>query len=89
LPGVDPLVVQRVLRRSVAYALEHPDEPMRYVREHAQEMDDAVMRDHIGLYVNAFSLDLGDEGKRAVEALVARSVMAGLCPTWDGPLFPA
>ena len=88
LPNVDPLVVQRVLRRSVAYALEHPDEPMGYVREHAQEMDDAVMRDHIGLYVNDFSLDLGDEGRRAVAALVARSVSAGLCPTWDGPLFP-
>ena len=89
LPGVDPLVVQRVLRRTVAYALEYPDGPMGYGREHAQEIDDAVMRDHIGLYVNAFSRDLGDEGMRAVEALMARSVMVGLCPTWDGPLFPA
>jgi 1,4-dihydroxy-6-naphthoate synthase len=88
LPGVDPGVVQRVLRRSVAYAFEHPDEPMGYVRTHAQELDEAVMRDHIGLYVNQFSLELGDEGRRAVEELLARSAAAGLSPPWAGPLFP-
>lgn len=88
LPGVDPRVVERVLRRSVGYALEHPEEPMAYVRRHDQEMDDAVMRDHIDLYVNGFSLELGAEGEGAVRALVARSVAAGLCPPWDGALFP-
>jgi len=88
LPGVDPVTVQRVLRRSVAYAFAHPDEPMDEVRQHAQEMDETVLREHIGLYVNAFSLDLGGEGCLAVETLVARSQAAGLCSPWFGPLFP-
>lgn len=41
-----------------------------YVKSHAQEMDESVMRQHIDLYVNDFSLDLGKEGKTAVEALM-------------------
>ncbi|RFS24558.1 1,4-dihydroxy-6-naphthoate synthase [Chitinophaga silvatica] len=42
-----------------------------YVTSHAQEMDESVMRQHIDLYVNKFSLDLGDEGKAAVTALMS------------------
>ena len=42
-----------------------------YVRSHAQEMDPAVMRRHIDLYVNDFSLGLGEAGRRAVETLLA------------------
>jgi 1,4-dihydroxy-6-naphthoate synthase len=88
LPGVDPVAVQRVLRRSVVYALENPDEPMAYVQQHAQEMNEAVMREHISLYVNEFSVDLGEEGLLAVETLVERCVTGGLCKPWSGPLFP-
>ena len=58
--------VARVLRRSVEYALAHPDSGMDFVRRHAQEMDERVMKQHIELYVNKFSIDLGEEGRRAV-----------------------
>ena len=88
LKGVDATTVQRVVRRSVAYALKHPDEPMSYVREHAQEMQDAVLHDHIDLYVNDYSLDVGEEGQGAVEALLDRSARAGLCSPWQGRIFP-
>lgn len=61
--------VDRVLRDSIDFAFQHPERVMPYVRCHAQEMDESVMRSHIGLYVNRFSLDLGPEGHRAVDRL--------------------
>ncbi|GAB4266889.1 MAG: 1,4-dihydroxy-6-naphthoate synthase [Deferrisomatales bacterium] len=88
LEGVDPAAVDRVLRRSVEYALAHPDEPLDYVRRHAQELSAPVIREHIRLYVNAFSVDLGEEGLRAVEVLLERGARVGSLPRWQGPLFP-
>lgn len=58
--------VDRVIRRSLEYAFErYPDLP-DYVRMHAREMDESVMRQHIDLYVNRYSLALGPEGRAAV-----------------------
>jgi 1,4-dihydroxy-6-naphthoate synthase len=59
--------VNRVLRRSVEYAFAHRTASLDYVRAHAQEMDEDVMYRHIDLYVNQYSVDLGAEGRRAVE----------------------
>lgn len=61
---------QRAIRASVQYAFDHPEASRAYVRAHAQEMSDAVCDAHIALYVNAFSLDVGDEGLRAIARLV-------------------
>ena len=62
---------ERAIRHSVAYAFAHPEASRGYVRAHSQEMSDAVCDAHIRLYVNALSLDLGDDGVRAIERLVA------------------
>jgi 1,4-dihydroxy-6-naphthoate synthase len=62
--------VDRLVRLSVERALAGLPRISGYVRSHAQEMDEAVMRQHIGLYVNERSLDLGDVGRRAVETLL-------------------
>ena len=67
--------VQRVLKRSVKYALDHPKSSREYVNFYAQEMNEKVMYEHINLYVNDFSLDLGEEGKRAVEEVFKRCEM--------------
>ena len=68
-----PLEVQktfdRVLNRSVTYALQHPDQTMDYVSQYAQEMDPKVMLQHIGLYVNHYTQTLGQEGRAAVNRL--------------------
>ncbi len=61
---------EAAIRASVLYAFDHPDASRAYVREHAQEMSDAVCDAHIALYVNAHSLDVGDEGMRAISRLV-------------------
>lgn len=75
------------LRRSVEYAYAHPQEPGDYIRQHAQELEEEVVRSHIGLYVNDFSLDLGEEGVRAVETLISRAEERGIIPPCDLPLF--
>ena len=58
------------IRASVQYAFDHPEASRAYVRAHAQEMSDTVCAQHISLYVNEYSLDVGDEGLRAIARLV-------------------
>jgi 1,4-dihydroxy-6-naphthoate synthase len=79
--------VNRVLRRSVEYAFANRAASLPYVREHAQAMDEAVMYKHIDLYVNEFSVDLGVEGRRAVELLFERARSAAIIPALDRELF--
>ena len=67
--------VQRVLKRSVQFAFDHPKSSREYIRCHAQEMDEQVMYEHIKIYVSDFSLDLGIEGKQAVEEVFKRKGM--------------
>jgi 1,4-dihydroxy-6-naphthoate synthase len=79
--------VNRVLRRSVEYAFAHRTASLPFVREHAQEMSDEVMYRHIDLYVNEYSVDLGAEGRRAVELLFERARAAGIIPEVKEELF--
>ena len=70
---LDPALSKKVntlIRRSLEYAFaNYPDLP-DYVKEHAQEMDEHVMRQHIDLYVNNYSLELGGDGKKAIQTLL-------------------
>ncbi len=79
--------VDSAIRSSLDYAWAHPEESRNYIRQHAQEMDDAVTDSHINLYVNEFSRDLGDEGIRAVETLFAKAEERGIIPACDSNLF--
>src|SRR5579872_5701690 len=79
--------VNRVLRRSVEYAFAHRDASLPYVRAHAQEMSEQVMYQHIDLYVNQYSVDLGVDGRRAVEILFDRARGARIIPDVPGDLF--
>lgn len=79
--------MNRVLRRSVEYAFAHRDETLPFVRAHAQDMQDDVMLKHIDLYVNQYSVDLGADGRRAVEALFEKAHAAGVVPAVTDPLF--
>ena len=60
---------ERLLRTSIEYAFTHPEASRTYIKQHAQELDDKVIDAHIALFVNGYSLSLGDEGRRAIEAL--------------------
>ena len=84
-----PLInkIDAALRQSVEYAYAHAQEPQNYIKQHAQELDDDVVRNHIDLYVNNFSVDLGDEGIQAVKFLLRRAEERGLIPACALPLF--
>jgi 1,4-dihydroxy-6-naphthoate synthase len=62
--------IDALIRRSIEYAFAHYPQLTNYVRTHAQEMSETVMRQHIDLYVNGYSIDLGEAGKTAVLKLL-------------------
>ena len=70
--------VQAVIRDSLAFALADRDAPLVTMRAHAQEFADDVLMQHVDLYVNDWTLDLGSIGRRALDELSARAATAGL-----------
>lgn len=76
-----------LIRKSIAFAQAHPSSGLEFIRSHAQEMSEEVMYQHIQLYVNEFSLDLGSKGKSAVQTLFDAGVHAGVIPAPKQPLF--
>ena len=73
--GMDKL--NRCMYKSVAYAMDHPDEVMDFVRDNAREMEDEVILKHIHLYVNNYTLDLGSDGRKAIARLLILRWIAG------------
>jgi len=72
--------IAAVLRASIDYAHAHPVEALATMRRYASELDDDVIRSHVDLYVNERTRDLGEPGRRALEALARRAEAAGLAP---------
>lgn len=83
----DARALDDAIRRSLRFAREREGEIIDYVRAHAFEMDDDVMRAHIALYVNAYSDDLGPGGIAAVDDFFARAARAHLIPADIHPEF--
>jgi 1,4-dihydroxy-6-naphthoate synthase len=71
------LKVNRAIRRSVEFAFSNPESSSEYVQMHAQEMDEAVRKMHINLYVNNYSIDIGPEGREAIETMFRMAQEAG------------
>lgn len=72
--NIDSSIQQKIdelIKQSIEYAFTNFPELNDYIRQHAQEMSDAVMRQHINLYVNDFSVALKEEGKAAVCKLLS------------------
>lgn len=72
--------IDESIRKSLSFAREHDEEVMKYVRRHATEMREDVMRAHIRTYVNEFSDDVGTEGIAAVHELFRRASGARIIP---------
>ncbi|MEO7961806.1 MAG: 1,4-dihydroxy-6-naphthoate synthase [Ginsengibacter sp.] len=71
--SIDAKLVNKIdilIRKSIEYAFSNYPEIPDYVKEHSQEMDTNVMKQHIDLYVNEYSLDLGNTGKAAINKLL-------------------
>jgi 1,4-dihydroxy-6-naphthoate synthase len=76
----DADLLAKVVRASVEYAVAYPAASADFVAEHADELDVDVQAQHIALYVNDFSIDLGDAGYAAAGELLDRAHDAGLVP---------
>ncbi|MEM1357844.1 MAG: 1,4-dihydroxy-6-naphthoate synthase [Bacteroidota bacterium] len=87
LPAEVQKTFDRVLARSVQYAFDHPEVSEGYVAAHAQEMDPEVRRKHIDLYVNKYSLDLGEEGWAAVTGFLEQGRERGVIPQGNAEIF--
>jgi 1,4-dihydroxy-6-naphthoate synthase len=70
--------VARIIRESVSYALDHRDAAVEYALQFARDMDPVLADKFIGMYVNRWTLDYGEQGRRAVRELLARGAAAGL-----------
>jgi 1,4-dihydroxy-6-naphthoate synthase len=78
LPSDVLAAVQRVIRDSLEFANANRAAPLPTMRAHAQEFDDRVLMQHVELYVNDWTLDLGSAGRRALDELSVRAAAAGL-----------
>ncbi len=79
--------IDRVIRKSIEYAFAHPESCMDFVKVHAQEMSEDVMKKHIALYVNEYSKDLGELGKKAVNLLFDKARSLKLVPEIHPDIF--
>jgi 1,4-dihydroxy-6-naphthoate synthase len=86
-----PLDVQhklnRVLRKSVEFAFANPKSGLDFIRAHAQEMSEEVMYKHIELYVNKYSVELGEEGRKAIKLLFDTALKNKFIPAIQQTLF--
>ena len=72
--------LNRVLRKSVEFAFASPKSGLDFIREHSQAMDEAVMYKHIELYVNEYSINLGVEGRKAIDKLFSIAESKNIIP---------
>lgn len=78
--------VDRLIRKSVEYAFVNPTASNDFVKAHSQEMEPEVMKKHIDLYVNQYSIDLGDPGKNAIQLLMNKAKEIGLIKDYNEKL---
>lgn len=79
--------VNRLLRKSVEFAFANPKSGIDFIKKHAQEMSEEVMYKHIELYVNKYSIDLGIEGRKAIDVLFKLAIEKGLIQPIEHELY--
>lgn len=70
--------IESIIKKSIEYSLNNRNEPMPYIKQFSQELEDKVIEQHINLYVNEYSLDIKEDGLLAVRELFRRAELAGL-----------
>jgi 1,4-dihydroxy-6-naphthoate synthase len=79
--------LESLIRDSVLYAVNNRVEPEQYIKRYAQELEDSVIKEHIDLYVNDYSVDMGEEGVAAVMELFSMAEEKGIIKQASKPLF--
>lgn len=80
-------IVEEKIRQSIRYAQTHPEETQAYIRKHSQEIEESVILQHIDLYVNEYSMDIGTDGEQAIRLLFAEAEKKGLIPPSRHDIF--
>lgn len=78
--------IDRLIKKSIEYAFGHRELTREYIKKYARELDDSVIDRHISLYVNNYTIDIGD-GASAVDELLKKAEEINLIPHSDKPLF--
>lgn len=78
LPGDVIHMIEKTIAESVRYGFKNPENSKTYIKHHAQELEDDVIRQHISLYVNDFTIDLGEEGETAINHFFELAQQKGL-----------
>ncbi len=89
MPRETAMQVETLIRQSISHARNFPEAGIDYIRHHAQELNDMVIQEHIGLYVNDFSMDLGSEGEHSVLSFFKKAHQAGMLPPPPASWFVA
>lgn len=79
--------IDEAIRESIKWAKNNRAKCMPYVKKHAQELDDSVVQNHISLYVNTYSENLGEEGKKAIHVFLEKGEKAGIFPCNTDKIF--
>jgi 1,4-dihydroxy-6-naphthoate synthase len=79
--------IDRLIKESVIYSMSNRDEPLKYIKGHSNELEDSVINEHINLYVNNYSIDIGEDGDMAVKKLFAIAEENGIIKKSSKPLF--
>ena len=79
--------IDALIKQSVEFAFSNPESCMPFVKQHAQEMSEEVMKKHIALYVNDFSIDLGNTGKNAIQLLFNKAIENNLVQNIEPSIY--
>ena len=79
--------INKIIKASIEYAFKNKNEPVNYIKKHSQELSEDVINQHINLYVNDYSLEVGQDGKKAVNELLSRAEEAGIIPKVKQGIF--
>jgi 1,4-dihydroxy-6-naphthoate synthase len=87
LNKVIQLKINKLVRESIEFAFKNPDSSLNFIKKYAQEMDREVMHKHINLYVNDYSFDLGETGKKAIHTLYKEAKVVSGFPKVNEQIF--
>ena len=87
LGGKIASIIEEGIRQSIYYAQKHPEETHIYIHQHAQEIEHSVTQQHIHLYVNEYSVDIGPQGEKAVRFLLSEAERKGFIPHSSHDIF--
>lgn len=79
--------IDTAIKKSLEYSFANQAAPLPYIQTHSQELEEQVVSEHIKLYVNDFSLELGEEGRIAIETFLQRGRDVGILPSSSKPVF--